>query len=267
MYRDIGNRKGFCYGVTLKSELKNDPEIKAVDVKFRKNFKGYMIVMALLPWTSFFVPYISISFVIWMIWILILCFYPMYLYAKSNGKVQGIQKARGYENEADKCWKYGMLYCNPKDSRFMVESRMGTGTAMNMASRIGKGMYIFGGICSLIIPIISIWMLRLDFTPISAKVENEKIVCTHLRVEYEISLDDIVNYTIITELPEVTKVTGNGMDRVLNGTFEIYGEGMFEAFLNPQNNLFIKIETDNEMYYISGVDDEQTQKIIDVLEK
>ena len=50
-------------------------------------------------------------------------------------------------------------------------------------------------------------------------------------------------------------------------TYEIYREGMFETFFNPQNDLFIKIETEDEMYYLSGVDDTQTQKIIDELEE
>ena len=107
----------------------------------------------------------------------------------------------------------------------------------------------------------------LDFTPINTKIEDEKIICTHLSVEYEIPLEEIESYTVITELPEMTKTRGNGMDNVLSGSFEIYREGIVETFLNPQNNLFIKIETDDEMYYISGVDNAETQKIIDELEK
>ena len=108
-------------------------------------------------------------------------------------------------------------------------------------------------------------MIMMDFTPINSKVEDEMIVCTHLGVEYEIPLEEIENYTIITELPEMTKVAGTGMDHVLSGTYEIYREGMFETFLNPKNDLFIKIQTEDEMYYISGVDDAETQKIVDVL--
>ena len=169
-------------------------------------------------------------------------------------------------SDDDKYWPYGLVYYNPKDTHTMVENRMGTGTTMNMATGVGKGMYIFAALTLLIIPVASVWIMMLDFTPISTKVENEKIICTHLSVEYEIPLEDIETYTVITELPEVTKVSGNAMDNVLSGTYEIYREGMFEAFLNPQNNLFIKIETENETYYISGVDDVETQKIINELE-
>ncbi len=177
------------------------------------------------------------------------------------------KRTLGDETDDDRHWYWGMIYYNPKDTRFMVENRMGTGTAVNMAKTSGKVMYLFAALCLLIIPVSCVWMIMLDFTPISSKVENQTIICTHLSVEYEIPLEDIENYTVITELPEMTKMSGNGMDNVLSGTYEIYREGEFETFLNPQNNLFIKIETDDEMYYISGVDDAETQKIIDELEE
>jgi cell division protease FtsH len=66
-------------------------------------------------------------------------------------------------------------------------------------------------------------------------------------------------------MPDVTKVSGNGMDNVCSGTYEIYREGVFEAFYNPQNNLFVKIITNRETYYISGADDAATREIVDIL--
>lgn len=177
------------------------------------------------------------------------------------------KRTLGDATDDDRHWYWGIMYYNPNDSRVMVENRMGTGTAMNMARGIGKGTYIFAAICLLIIPVSCVWMIMLDFTPISTKVENDLIVCTHLRVEYEIPLEDIENYNVIKDLPDMTKVSGNGMDHVLSGTYEIYREGMFETFLNPQNNLFIKIETEDEMYYISGYDDNETQNLINEIDE
>lgn len=432
MLRNAKDKNGYCFGSTLSKELKNDPAVEIIDIEYRKKLKNSMIILAIIPIAAFFIPYISLVFSLWMYWILLVCFYPMVLYAKAHKKVQELKKERGwgqvsevsytdlkfvtvprkvkfitflptlvfsaipvvlsyivfaedgfvairfclitfaictllfyvfailtdkqkmsvisedsdtninfarakkqiwknfwlicawvntafiwfafggmyfrhkaimvllwgsvaygigiifvvlwlvkkinelnrkYESKRnivdaiddDVHWPYGMMYYNPKDTHIMVENRMGTGTAMNMATGVGKGMYIFSALCLLIIPISSIWMIMLDFTPISTKVENETIVCTHLSVEYEIPIEEIEAYTVINELPEMTKVNGNGMDHVLSGTFEIYREGMFETFLNPQNDLFIKIETEDETYYISGVDDEETQKIIDTL--
>ncbi|MBQ2900921.1 MAG: hypothetical protein IJE49_03670 [Agathobacter sp.] len=434
MFRNMRNKNGYCFGATLSKELKNDPAIDAIDMEYRKRLKRDFIILGIIPFVALFIPYISIEFTIWMIWILVICFYPMVLYAKANAQVQELKRERGWEQASeisytdlkiasiprkvkfltffptlllsvvpvvvsyvlfpdegfvairicmitfaactwmfygfavltdkqkmavicddsdtnmnfarakkqiwknfwltcawintgfiwfvlvgmyfrhqamaiiiwgcvaygivvmlialklvkkinelnrkyeskrtvvdsatdDSHWYYGMMYYNPKDTHVMVENRMGTGTAMNMATGVGKGMYIVAFLCLLIIPVTSIWMIMLDFTPMKTEVVDDTIVCTHLSVEYEIPLEEIESYKVITEMPEVTKVAGNGMDDICSGTFEIYREGMFEAFYNPQNDLFIKIITEEETYYISGIDDAQTQKIIEKLEK
>ena len=432
--RGARSNNSWCFGATLSKEWKKDPEVEAIDVEYRKNLKTTMIVFGIIPFATLFMKHISISFTFWMIWILVICFFPFYWYARANKQIRLLKDKRGWnvENKVsytdlkiaalprrvkwitflpclllsviaivlsyvlfkeagygafriciwcfglctflfyasaiwtdklrvsaicedtdtnmnyarakkktwknfwlvcawvntaytisilaamffrtsgivwiiwgcaiycvvivglgiwlvkrlfainksyeskrtlgdatddDRHWYWGILYYNPKDTRVMVENRMGTGTSMNMATGIGKGMYIFSALILLIIPVSCVWLIMLDFTPISTNVENDMIVCTHLSVEYEIPLNEIENYMVITELPEMTKMAGNGMDNVMSGTYEIYREGTFETFLNPQNNLFIKIETEDEMYYISGVDNAETQKIIDVLEE
>ena len=218
--------------------------------------------------------YFGTSGIAWIIWgsgiyCIALIILSVWLLKNVIAINNAYESKRTLENttDDDRYWYWGMIYYNPKDPRFMVENRMGTGTSVNLAKGSGKAMYIFASLCMLIIPISCVWMIMLDFTPINTKIEGEKIICTHLSVEYEISLEEIENYTIITELPEMTKMSGNAMDNVLSGTYEIYREGTFETFLNPQNDLFIKIETNDEMYYISGVDDAETQKIIDELAK
>ena len=432
--RNARNHNGWCFGVSLTSEWKKDPEIDAIDVEYRKDLKNTMIVFGIMPVVTFFMKHMSISFTFWMIWITVICFLPMYWYAKANKQIRVLKDKRGWNAENkisytdlkiaalprrvklitflpcmvisvlsivlsyvlfkeegygafricvwcfglctflfyvaaiwtdklkvsvicedtdtnmnyarakkkvwknfwlnctwsntiytlfilvamyfrtsgitwviwgsviycvaivvlsgwlmkklfainnayedkrtlgdatddDRHWYWGIIYYNPKDTRFMVENRMGTGTAVNMAKPSGKAMYVFAALCMLIIPVSCVWMIMLDFTPINTQVKNDRIVCEHLSVEYEIPIADIENYTVITELPEMTKMRGNGMDHVLSGTFEIYRVGEVETFLNPQNNLFIKIETEDEIYYISGVDNAETQNIIEVLQK
>lgn len=434
MFRNAKERNGWCFGATLSKELKNDPEVESIDKEYRKKLKNSTIVLGIIPFVCFFIPYMSIGFTIWMIWICVICFYPMVLFAGANKQIQELKQERGwnqisevaytdlkiasvprkvklvtflpslvmsaipavlslvlfqeagynafrfcvitfslcsvlfylsaiwtdrqkisvisedsdtnmnfarakkqlwkkfwliciwlhtaftwfvflamyfresgmsmiiwgsviygviavfvsfwlvkkiqelnnkYESKKtianaaddDRYWLYGLMYYNKNDKHLMVENRMGSGTAMNMATAVGKGMYIFSSLLMLIIPVSCIWLLMLDFTPLSTKVVDDTIVCSQLGVEYEIPLDDIEKYSVVTDLPEMTKVYGTGMDNVLSGTFEIYREGMFETFLNPQNNLFIKIVTEDEMYYISGVDDVQTQEIITEIEK
>ncbi len=430
LLRNARDRNSWCFGVVLSKEWKKDPEVDAIDIEYRKNLKKMMCVFAVLPFFTFFIKHVSISFTFWMIWILVICFAPLYWYAKANKQMRVLKSKRGwnpaseftytdlkiaalpkkikfvtflpclilslipiglsfvlfqeagysalricivtfgactilfyllaiwtdrqrisvicddtdinmnyarakkqtwkqfwmvcswlntaftwsifgsmyirekaftwilvgsifycvalmlmsiffikkifainkkYEDKRtmkdsmddDSHWIWGIMYYNPKDSHMMVENRMGTGTAMNMATGVGKGMYVFATLCLMIIPVSCVWLIMLDFTPISTVVESNRIICSHLSVEYEIPLEDIQEYTVITDMPDVTKVRGNGMDNIYSGTFEIYREGMFEAFYNPQNDLFIKIMTEDETYYISGVDDAATEEILD----
>ena len=432
LLRNARDKNSWCFGATLSKEWKKDPAVEAIDVEYRKNLKNTMIVFAIVPVCAFFMKHMSIVFTFWMIWILVISFFPLYWYAKANKQIRVLKEKRGwnqasevtytdlklaalprkvkfvtflpclllsvlpmvlsftlnkeaglsafricivifglctflfyisaiwtdrqkvtvicedtdinlnfarakkqlwknfwlicawinvaftwsiffsmyaatsgfvwiiwgsgvyclaiigmsvwlvkrlfainkkYEDKRtignstddDRHWIWGIIYYNPKDNHSMVENRMGTGTTMNMATGLGKGMYIFATICLLIIPISCVWMVMLDFTPISTVVKDDTIICTHLSVEYEIPLEEVETYSTITELPDMTKVSGNGMNHVLSGTYEIYREGMFETFLNPQNHLFIKIETPRETYYISGADDIETQKILDAL--
>lgn len=434
MFRNAKDRNGYCFGATLSKELKDDPAVEMINMRYRKVLKNRMIISAVIPLLTFFIPYMSIGFTVWMIWICFICFYPEILFAKANKQIQELKKERGWEQvseitytdlkiasvprkvkiisflpalalsvipvvwsyvefqeagfvafrfcmvtfavcsflfylcaiwtdkqkisvisedsdtnmnfarakkqiwknfwliciwantifiwfvligmyfrnaamavllwgsviygagilfvalwlvkkirslnqkyeskrtvadaaDDDRYWPYGILYYNPNDTHVFIENRMGTGTAMNMATGVGKGSYIFAGLCLLIIPVSCIWLIMLDFTPIRTEVVDDAIVCTHLKVEYEIPLDEIESYTVLTEMPDVTKINGNGMDKIHSGTFEIYREGLFEAFYNPQNHLFIRIETDEETYYISGVDDAATQDVLKEIQK
>lgn len=430
LLRNARDKNSWCFGVVLSKEWKKDPEVDLIDIEYRKNLKNMMIVFAVLPFFTLVMEHMSILFTFWMIWILAICFLPLYWYAKANKQMRVLKSRRGWNpasefsytdlkiaalpkkvkfvtflpciflsllpiglsfvafqeagytafricivtfalctilfylcamwtdnlkvsvicedtdtnmnyarakkqvwknfwlicgwfntaftwsifvsmyfresgstwiligsaiycvatmllcvwlikkifainkryekkrtlkdaSDDDNNWIFGMVYYNPKDRHIMVDNRMGTGTAMNMATGTGMGMYVFAMLCLLIVPVSCIWLIMLDFTPMKTEVLEQKIVCTHLSVEYEIPLEEIESYTVLTDMPDVTKVAGNGMDDICSGTFEIYREGMFEAFYNPQNNLFIKIVTEDENYYISGVDDAATQEIVE----
>jgi len=433
MFRNAKDRNGWCFGATLSKELKSDPAVEAIDKEFRRKLKNTTIILAMIPIVCFFVPYMSIVFTIWMIWICVICFYPMVYFAKANKQIQELKQERGwnqvseveytdlkiasvprkvklmtflpalimniipvvlsfvafqeagyaafrfcvivfaacavlfyfsaiwtdkqkisvisedsdtnmnfarakkqlwknfwliciwmhtaftwfvffmmyfreqgmslivwgsviygvaavfvsfglvkkiydlnhkYESKKtiataaddDRYWPYGLVYYNKNDTHIMVENRMGSGTAVNVATGVGRGLYIFSSLLMLIIPVSCIWLLMLDFTPLSTKVVDNTLICSHLKVEYEIPLKEVEQYEVVTELPEMIKVVGTAMDTVLSGTYEIYREGMFEAFLNPQNELFIKIVTEDEMYYISGASDADTKEVLGHLE-
>ena len=167
----------------------------------------------------------------------------------------------------DKNWLWGMVYYNKNDKHFMIESRLGTGTTINLGNKAGMITTLASIGVLLLLPVICVWMIMMEFTPIQVTVEKDTIVCEQLNVAYEIPLEDIEAYTTVEKLPNMTKINGSGMDNILCGTFEVYREGAYEVFVNPQNHLFIKLKVGDMEYYISGADDAMTQEVLDAIEE
>mgnify|MGYP003301803097 CR=1 FL=1 len=429
-----GVDKAYVYGATLKKEYRTEEEVIKITEEYKRKMKKATVILGIIPIISFFIPYISINMTFWMIWLLVVCFFPTYYAARANVKVQELKRKRGwYENyetsyvdlkiasvprkvtiktflgpmicsvipvvvafvlfrehgyniypwivatfgactflfyataiwtdrqkimvistnsdvnvnyarakknawksfwvwcswvntvftwfmlallfvrdrltwaliigsvlyalivmgitgillkklnaieksyedkkdivdaaEDDRNWIFGMLYYNKKDKHYMTQTRFGMGTTVNLANKAGFLTELIGILVLLSIPILCVWMIMIEFTPLEVKVENDVIICEQLNVEYEIPLAEIVEYEIVTELPKLVKVNGTGMDNQLSGTFEVYREGMFEVFLNPQNNKFIHIVTKEQQYYIGGNDDAMTERIIKIMEE
>ena len=52
------------------------------------------------------------------------------------------------------------------------------------------------------------------------------------------------------------------MDTLMKGSFWVSAEKKkCKVFLNPENTCFIRIETDDWIYYLGGFDDRQTKEI------
>ena len=167
----------------------------------------------------------------------------------------------------DSNWIYGIIYYNPNDKHTMVDKRVGIGTTVNMATTTGKW---FGGLAIvsiLLIPVMCIWLMFEEFTPISLKCSNNQIVAEHLKVEYAINIDDIKEIKIITQLPNTKKLMGTGMDNLDKGSFTVTGYGDCDLCLNPQNKVFIVIATSDNTYLLSDEDNAVTQKVYEEVEK
>lgn len=167
----------------------------------------------------------------------------------------------------DDHWIWGSIYYNKNDKRIMVNKRAGVGTTMNMATPVGMAMNILGVAGLLSMPFFCVWMILEEFTPIRLTVEDQFLVAEHLKEDYEIPLEDITEMELIGELPKWSKVSGTGMEQLEKGTFHVRNEGKCEVFLNPQNAVFLHFEADGTEYYMSGIDDEATMEIYELLQQ
>ncbi len=167
----------------------------------------------------------------------------------------------------DAHWLWGMLYCNPKDKHTMVNKRVGLGTTINFATPVGKGVAVFLIVTLLSMPVFGIWLILDEFTPIQLKVEENCVVAKHVTEKYRVPFEEVREAELLTELPNIGRNYGTSMDNIKKGNYRLRDESIScEALLNPQNGLFIRLETEDEIYLFSGFDDEETRQVYEAMQ-
>ncbi len=161
----------------------------------------------------------------------------------------------------DDNWIWGMAYYNPRDKHSMIEKRIGVGTTINMASKGGKVFVAFCLLTLLSIPAVCVWCIMTEFTPIQLQVTNHQMIASHLTNEYTISKAAIQEIELLTELPEMSRNHGTDMDTLQKGSYYVEEEGNCDVFLNPQNDIFLRVQTTSNIYYLSGCNDVQTREV------
>ena len=166
------------------------------------------------------------------------------------------------DSDDDRYWIWGLLYYNPKDKHTMVSQRVGMGTTINITTKAGKIWWGVSIIVMLSLPVLLGWLIFEEFTPISLSINEDEVHASHLKLEHELLITEIENLELVTEYPSMTKVVGSTMDTLAKGSFRIKETGeKCILFLNPQNEKFLKFEVDNQVYYMSGIDDEETMTV------
>ena len=162
----------------------------------------------------------------------------------------------------DAHWICGMFYYNAKDKHTMVNKRVGLGTTVNMATAVGKGTVLLVFVTLLSLPIVCIWCMVVEFTPIHLVVEENQLIARQVTEDYNIPLHSVKEVELLTNLPKMSRNHGTSLDHLSKGSYRIKEEGTYcKVFCNPQNNCFIRVETGLEIYIFSGYDDAETQAV------
>ena len=204
--------------------------------------------------------------IVYTLLLLLLCIFCMIKLKKIDRSYAQKRNLTSDEND-DRNWIGGILYYNPSDPHTMVEQRVGIGTTVNMATSLGKGLTIFSAIMMLSFPLLCIWLIQEEFTPIDLVIQNHTLCAQHLKTDYQIPLSEIKDPTLLTasDLPDWTRTNGTSMDTLEKGTFTISGGEDVKVFLNPKNDAFIQFSANGKTYYMGGVDDTQTKGIYEEL--
>ena len=147
--------------------------------------------------------------------------------------------------DEDEFWLWGMVYYNPNDRRAMINDRTGMGMSMNLARPAGK---VVMGLCALLLivclPGFSLWFIAVDFTPREARIEDGTLYFGHVTEKYEIALDEISGTELLDDLPSAKRVAGTGMNTLCEGRFEVEGYENVRISLDPQQDCYIVVLTD-----------------------
>lgn len=163
--------------------------------------------------------------------------------------------------DEERAWIWGIFYYNPRDSHTFVNKRLGIGSTVNLATSGGKVNLLFTALILLIIPISCIWCMLEEFTPISLTLQDGTLYARHYKISYTIPEESIDELALLDEVPKSRRTNGTAADNLQKGTFRNKEDGKVQLFLNPQNHLFLRIEADGTIYYLSGYDDAETKDI------
>lgn len=168
-------------------------------------------------------------------------------------------------NNKEENWIGGMFYYNPKDTKSMVEHPAGNGTTINMATTAGKVTIGFTGILFLGLLIICLWVILEEFTPISLTLKDDSLIASHLKNDYVIATDTITELTLEDELPKVSRISGTAMEHLKKGNWRNADDGRIQILLNPQNKYYLRVVSDDIVYYLGGYNDEETLAAYELL--
>lgn len=226
----------------------------------------YMVVLLVLIQRDIFHEMFLTSAIVYTVITLVLAFRML---KKQSGLEKKYRDKMDIEVvDDDNHWLGGMFYYNPKDKHFSVEKRygMGSGTTVNLAKPAAKVLVGIVLLLLLVMPATSVWMVMLEFTPIELRVEKDKLIGEQIREDVVIPLYSIKNVELLTERPKMSKNSGVAMEGIYKGSFRLKeNKSNCEVFLNPNNGVFLRIETPMEVYYLSGYDDVQTRAIYESL--
>ncbi|MBP3654451.1 MAG: hypothetical protein J6J04_03350 [Oscillospiraceae bacterium] len=167
---------------------------------------------------------------------------------------------KGYYIDDDDKWLGGIVYYNPNDSRLVINDRVGTNSGVNLAKPMGKVLYALIVILLLTIPF---WGLFIDFGgDLTLEMTDSQLLISD---EYTVERNEILQVTLLEELPAITRIFGTGLPEYLAGDFSSKEYGKLKVCLDPTSPPFVLIKTPDTVYLAGTRDQAVTEEIYNAL--
>lgn len=98
MYTSMKPKNGVAFGCTVSVERMKDETLKEIERQWSVEMKRNIVIAALLPFSAFLTPYVSIQVTIWTMWVFALIVMLELPFVKANAKVKEVKRGRGWYN-------------------------------------------------------------------------------------------------------------------------------------------------------------------------
>jgi len=128
------------------------------------------------------------------------------------------------EIDTDEYWIWGMFYYNKNDKRMFINDRVGVNMQMNLAKPVGMISMGLAALALLAMPLIGVWVMAQEFSPITYSVEGNVVTVSHLTTR-SFDLGDDFEIEILDEWPGGMRTNGTAIGTFRQGTFQLNGIG------------------------------------------
>lgn len=173
---------------------------------------------------------------------------------------------RGYYVDEDDQWIWGMIYYNPHDTRLMVNARVGINSSFNMARRPAQ---IIMGLCLALLlacPLFGVWLMGMERAPVELEAAGGELLCSHYGSRWSVALSEVQSAELLTELPQLRRISGTGMDSAMTGTYRSSEWGRLICCLDPRTGPWLLVtQADGPIYLFGSSTQGEAEKVFSVL--
>lgn len=94
-------KKNIILGVTLPHIAREDSRVHVILDEFKSSLGKYTLILAVIPFINFLIPYMSINLTIYMTWMVIAIIIPYLIFIKYHKKIKEFKKENGWNKRAN----------------------------------------------------------------------------------------------------------------------------------------------------------------------
>lgn len=97
---ELAPKHGIYCGVRLTKENAQTPEVERIIADCSRSLKRDFVVLMLMPLPVLFIPWFSISFTVWTLWLIVGIFIFFIPYIKANKRLKALKLEKGWKKES-----------------------------------------------------------------------------------------------------------------------------------------------------------------------